>query len=440
MSFSGYPPFSNEIPRRRNRRGDPVPRRYVFIRPLISYAFEALESFAKDIPKDPDEVSRGLVRLKSLNAVVAMDHANGLTSSLYQALNETNARLEEKVQMLEPAYLEKLEQSLQAKAEAASARSLLGLSGSESSAALEFGEDEPASLEEIAGEHGLPPPERESGLKLKLPAITLLGGSVLGISLGLLINKIELSNLSKEWLLMLLFCIIGCGIMAAMELTLFSLGQSIGTDLYLRSMQSAKAKLWLVWTSIVALAAFMVVSIMIDSRIERVGLFKSAAEDASLQAVKLSPHDLNWVSLMLVVPAVCCFVVLGIKEGKRKANLCKLIALRYVMRKELRADPAFRDACEKQARAYFQGELAASVSARVQEAKGQISDQLPLEDRQQIEDTEMDAIAHSWASEDAIAEYIANKVRFKRSPSASICSIFHALRIRIPWRKRRQLE
>ncbi len=440
MSLSGYPPFSNEIPRRRNRRANPVPRRSVSIRPLISYAFEALVGFANNIPKEPDEVSRELVRLKSLNAVEAMNHANGLTSSLYQAQNDKNAKLEEKVQELEPICLENQEQSLQAKAEAAAARSILGLSGSVASAALEFGEDEPASLEEIAGEHGLPPPERESGLKLKLPAVTLLGGSVLGISLGLLINKIELSDLPKEWPLMLLFSILGCGIMAAMELALFSMGESIGSDLYLQSLKSAKAKLWLVWTSIAALAAFMAAAIMIDSRIERVGLFKSSAEDASLHAVKLNPHDLNWVSLMLVVPAVCCFVVLAIKEGKRKANLCKLMAIRHEMRKQLRAEPAFRDACEKQALAYIQSELAASASARVQEVKGQISDRLPLEDRQQIEDTEMDAIAHSWAAEDAISEHVASKARLTRSPSALAFNIIQLLKMLSPWRKRRQLE
>lgn len=427
MSFGGYPPFSNEIPRRRNRRGDPVPRNYVFIRPLISYAFEALKSFAKDLPSEPEEASKGFVYLKSLNAVEAMKHAGGLTSSLYQALNEKNAKLETRVQELEPVYLEKLERSLEAKADAAAARSLIGLPGSDGSPMLEFGESEPASLEEIAGEHGLPSPERDGGLKLKLPAITLLGGSVLGISLGLLINKIELADLSKEWLLMLLFCIIGCGIMAAMELALFGLGQSIGTDLYLRSMQSAKAKLWLVWTSLAALAAFMAACIMIDSRIERIGLFKSAAEDASLHAVALNPHDLNWVSLMLVVPAVCCFVVLGVKEGKRKANICKLMALRHEMRKALRAEPAFIDAAMKQAKAYVQAELAANASSRVQEAKCQISEDLPLEDRQQIEDTEMDAIAHSWAAEDAMVAHFDRQFRTCQKQRKGIRSLLHFL-------------
>ena len=69
------------------------------------------------------------------------------------------------------------------------------------------------------------------------------------------------------------------------------------------------------------LVGLVLALVMIESKVEQLGLFKALGEQNSLEGFHIAQGDLFWVSLMLVIPTVACYVVLGFREGERLANL-----------------------------------------------------------------------------------------------------------------------
>jgi len=259
------------------------------------------------------------------------------------------------------------------------------------------------SLEELAGEHGLPSPERRPSwahrIGYRLAAI-VGGGAIFGISLGLLSDSLQLVDLSSEWPWLVIWSSLGMTVMALIGAALTPLAQSLGSALFHRSTGWPKLKGVLLSLNTVFLAGIAVAAIEIESRIEQLGIFKSLAERSSLQGIAISRTDLCWVSLMLVVPAVCSYLVLGLIEGERQASLAYLKFLQGVRRKDIRSHPSFAPAAGALERLRRRQAELERQSLAVSTLEAHIRDELSPEEKLQLEDAEMEVAGHSQAVEE----------------------------------------
>jgi len=403
--MSQLQPYTSIVPRRRDVKGNPVPRRYIYAPPLINLDGEALIEAAQAGRSGGHSAADTFAWLKARNAIAARDNYRELVLDTWRRIEETNARSEKELETLRPRLEELRNQETEIASEVASLLAGMGIVSETVGPALVFGEDAPVSLEELAGEHGLPPPDQGASwahrIGYRLAAI-IGGGTIFGISLGLLTDSLQLVDLSSEWPWLLIWSALGMTVMALIGAALTPLAQEIGCELYCRSVSLPWLKRVLLIFNALFLAWIGVAAIEIESRIEQLGIFKSLAEQSSLQGIAISRADLGWVSLMLVVPALCSYVVLGLIEGERRANLARLKFLQAARRSEIRAHPNYAPASAAIERLRrLQDELDRQRSA-VLEIESQIRYELSPEEKLRLEDAEMDVAGHSLAAEDLL--------------------------------------
>jgi hypothetical protein len=398
-------PLSHVIPRRRDGRGEAIPKRMVTMRPLVTLDPEALIETAAAWSRSPEEGLSRMPWLKAMNAIAASNNALALRAELEAKMERENAEAQSRLAALEPALKTAEEDLNRLESELALALAPFGLADVGERPSLDLCEDEPASLDEIAGRYNLPVPELKSswvhrtGYKL-LAGIG--GGTVFGISLGLLTGKLELVSLAEEWPMLILWSILGVVVMTLVGASLFPLAKDLAGRLYCQGRRLPwLASLQAVFT-VVFLVGLALAMVLIESKVEQLGLFKAIGEQTSLRGFHIAQSELAWVSMMLVIPTVCSYIVLGLHEGERLANLVHLKGIRRQLQEALRADPAYATACSLHCQVRHAQERRNEALAEVHQHKDRIRSELTIEEKQRLEDMEMDAASASWDAEDAM--------------------------------------
>lgn len=396
-------PYSNMIPRRRKPNAQPIPRWIVGTRPLITLDPQSLSETADAFGVSVQDGARCIPRLKARNAIAASENARSLWLQTEERMAVESAKAQTKLMELEPKC-EALAARLEiCQAELASLLAPLGLGPVDGRCDLQFQEGEPLTLEELAGKHDLPPPEEHVGWWVRAGyrlLAALGGGTVFGVSLGLLTGKLELYSFEAEWPWMLFWAILGSSVMCLAGASLYPLARSLGDQLYRKGVRLQWVQMLQALLNFMLLIGLVVSLTLIESKVEQLGLFKALGEQSSLKGFRISQGDLFWVSLMLVVPTLASYVVCGLREGERLANLARLKAMRSDLREEIRSRPTFSLVCA-------QFERIRALSARKEEIEAQIALQKALirseptaQEKERQEDMEMDAALASYDAED----------------------------------------
>ncbi|HVT12576.1 MAG TPA: MFS transporter [Fimbriimonadaceae bacterium] len=398
-------PYTNPVPRRRDKKGNPLPRSYTYAPPLISLDADALSEAADALRQNPEQRPNLLVWLKACNALAASDNYRLLVRDTWARIEATNERCQGKLSVLRPRLEQATARETELATRVATLLAGLGLDHRADSPALSFTEDEPVSLEVLAGEHRLPSPELTASWSHRIGYRLLAmlgGGTVFGVSLGLLTGKLELSSLTEEWGWLLFWAGVGMTVLALIGSALTPLAGSIGGALHRQSLRLPWLRGAALAINSLLLVGITTAVIQIECKVEQFGLFRSLSEQTSLQSLTLGRGDLGWVSLMLVVPAACSYLVLGLHEGERRANLATLRSLQERQRQGVRTRPEFAEAAgllqtlwqAKSERERIQGEMALLES--------QVRYELTPKERLRLEDAEMEVTGHSLAAEEAI--------------------------------------
>jgi hypothetical protein len=281
-------------------------------------------------------------------AIAAGENANTLGQDLCDKIESDNTRYQEELAQLRP-QLERLraeERSLAAKL--ASKLAPLGVRPKPDESFLTVAEGDLPSLEELAGRHGLPAPCGKPSLLYRWPyrAVSIIGGgSVIGIGLGMLLGQLEPYALAESQSALATFLLIGLVVMYLIHVALSSLATNVGDALYRAVRGSDRLRKGMLPMAVLSLAALAVAFLLVEAKVEQLGLFKALVEQASLTTVALSRFEAGIVSLMLALPAVASCALLGLAEGYRRANNCRLLQLQLDARRCIETDDRFAEAC-----------------------------------------------------------------------------------------------
>ncbi|MBX3119689.1 MAG: hypothetical protein KF784_11535 [Fimbriimonadaceae bacterium] len=398
-------PYTNVIPRVRDKDGDPVPRHFVYSPPVLTHDAEAMLEAGTAARESPEDAKRLVPWLLCWNAVAASENVKRLRQDMADSLNERNDMLRRELSEVQDALKQARQDETERASDLAAILAPLGIALRPSASSLELGSDEPCSLEELAGQHGLPSPSQKPsalyGWLHKLVAV-IGGGTVFGLSLGLLIDKLELASIGEELPLILLFVALGIAVMYLVGSVLTPLATSVGGSLYRLGVKSSFARNTLPWLYGFLLIGLAVAFVVIESKVEQVGLFKGLVESSSLSSMKLTKLEMGFVALTLSLPIVASYVCLGLMEGERKANLTYLAYLQAKAQDSIRQDPRFAEA----SRLFQHYKLTLLVRTELEEHSKSITSSIretfTLEELRRLEDQEMDAAGISYAAERAL--------------------------------------
>lgn len=396
--------FSNVIPRKRSKEGHPVPRHHVYMLPVVTHDADALRAVAETSKESPEDALRHMPWLMAMNAIAAAENVKTLRDDIVAAKNNRNERARSDLSRLRPELENAKSEERSLSKSLATALAPLGLDVREVHPRTYIDEGL-STLDELAGEHGLPSPEEKlRGMYGRLHRLTAIlgGGALFGMSLGLLTGTLELYSLSEEWPHLLLFIALGSAVMLLVGAALFPLGRAVGDGLYRLGVSSSSFRHMLPITHLLLLLGLSIAFVVIESRVEMLGLFKALTEDASLISTALSQRDLLWVSLILSLPVVASYVVLGMIEGERKANLCKLLSLKADERKRVLDHDLFGQACGLHEELKVARERKTILETNILHLESSIETGLTTVELHRLEDTEMDAIAASYAAEKSL--------------------------------------
>jgi|GEM_PF-3309458 len=397
---------SPSIPRTRKTDGEIIPKLTYFTRPLVTLDPEALPEVSKELALDPVAARAKIPWLKACNALSATQNAVLYKKQLEDRLLKENQALEEKIGKLK-ADLIPIEAELLS-TEPLLAEKAVPLGFAQGCTDLSLENCDLASLEELSGLHHLPPPHEKiswwerCGYKL---LAGLGGGAVFGVSLGLLTGKLELVSLQQEWKLLIFWCLIGAIVMNLVGGSLYPLSLKVGKELYVHGKRLPWLRSLQLICLVLLLVALVAVLITVESKIEGFGLFKAISEQTSLTGFRLPKGELTWVSLMLVVPTVSSYVVLGFCEGQRLANLAELKSLRSKAKTALRSDPRFADAARFAQKVQLVKEKKDALILEIGRLVSLQRSDFTTEEKHRLEDMEMDAAGASWEAEDALADF-----------------------------------
>ena len=401
----GVKSYDNVIPRLRDRRSNPIPRRYVSGPTLVTPDPEALLETARTYATSPQEGARLYPWLKSRAALAADANMRQVRDEMYARIEENNARAIRELEPLEQD-LEQAEQRVrQLQPDAIRDAAQLGIERAPSQRLLPFREHEPISLTELAGELGVPTPEPRpswwdrTGYKLMC---ALGGGGLFGLSLGLLAGKIELVDFAAEWLVIALFVVFGIMLITVVGGVIWPMMKAIGGSLYRRQIKLPDYSHAVLWFKVIFTLGFVIAAIVIESKVEQLGLLKVVAENSSLHGMQISKSEMLWVSLMLIVPIVGFYIVSGLTEGERLANLVFLEAERAKRRRDLTSDQRFNEAARALEQLCSAIEHRNQIKARLNDIRSQLRFELTLREEQRLEDLQMDVIRYSQEAEDVM--------------------------------------
>ena len=398
--------FTHVLPRRRTKDGEPVPGRLVAMPPLVTLDPDALLAFAEEWTQSPESARKRLPVLMAKSAIAAADNAKALRRDLCEKIDGDNERYERELALLRPDLrrLQREERALSARL--SSTLAPLGVRYRSESPSLTVEEEDLPSLEDVAGRHGLPTPSGKMSVLYRWPyrAVSIVGGgSVIGIGLGMLLGQLEPYALSENPSALATFLYIGLVVMYLMHVALSSLSTSVGDALYRAERGSDRLRRVVLSMAVLALAVLAVAFLLVEAKVEQLGLFKAVVEGSSLTAVELSRYEAGIVSLMLALPAVASGVLVGLAEGFRRANLCHLSHLQGEVELRIRSDKRFASACALHQALRSVSTRREACEEKMKTLEGLVRTDLTREERYRLQDVEMDAVEHSRQFVSALA-------------------------------------
>lgn len=406
--------YENVIPRTRDKRGNPIPRRYISCPTLVTTDPEALLETARVFGDSPDEGLKRYPWLKSRAALAADANMQQIRAQMHARMGTVNEALKEQVKALEKQLARSDELLADLAPEAVSHAAILGLAREPGQSLLPMLGDEPVSLEELAGELSAPTPDPQVGWLDKVGYKLMCavgGGGLFGLSLGLLSDKIELVDLAEEWPIVALFVVFGIMLVTIIGGVITPITRSIGDSLYRRGIRLPKTEAIAAGLKFAFVAGFVCAAIAIESKVEQLGLLKVVAESSTLQGSTISKAEMLWVSLMLVVPVVGLYLVWGLTEGERRANLAYLRSQQAKRRRLVMDHPGLSGAVAKLEALRIALSVRAELKARIDQLNSEIRDDLTVEEKRQLEDLQMDVITHSRGAEQALLSLGGNRRR-----------------------------
>lgn len=401
----GVKAYDNVTPRLRDRKSNPIPRRYVSGPTLVTTDPEALLETARTYANSPQEGARLYPWLKSRAALAADVNMRQVRDEIYARMDEDNQRVLSELDPLQ-VRLESANERVRALSpEAIRVAGELGLHREQGQRLLPFLPHEPITLEELAGEIGVPAPEAHTswwnltGYKLMC---AIGGGGLFGISLGLLADKIELVDFAEEWPIIAIFAIFGIMLMSVVGAVIWPVAKSVGGMLFRRVVQFPSFEAWLLGFNVSFLVAFVSAVIIIESKVEQLGLLKVITESTTLHGVSITKGELLWVSLMLIVPVAGFYLVSGLCDGERRACVALLHSELNKKRRKLVDHLGFGAAIRSLEELACAVEHRNAIAAQVEQLKGRLRYELTLEERHRLEDLQMDVIRYSQEAEDVI--------------------------------------
>lgn len=414
--------YSNVIPRRRTKTGDPVPRRIVHLRPLMTLDREAIRGLLEQGGLGDGNLP-ALARVKLASAVAAAENARIVKEELLAKKTAEREQIEAQLRHLESQLTSIRGQIASDEHHLAALTAGFGLKSLDREN-LSFASDEPVSLDVLAGRHGLP--MTGSGSSMLSSGYKLLagigGGIVFGVSLGLMTGKLELASLDDELPWLILWSSIGITVMTLVGSCLYPLAQSLGQSLFvLQVKQPDMVKIVAVAQALV-LAALTLGFLRIESLIESIGLLRGIMEQNILAAFHLTASDSAWASLMLALPTIGSYVILGCRDGHRRATLAHLLSMRQDCITSIIESEQFSRAAALHRRVQRSRDQQARVVDRLTELHGQLRTEFTEEELYRLEDMEMDAAAASWEAEDVLFSMVPGLKRNRGVKSRSLCS------------------
>jgi hypothetical protein len=402
---TGVKSYDNVIPRLRDRKSNPIPRRYVSGPTLVTTDPEALLDSARAYATSPQEGAKLYPWLKSRAALAADANMRQVRDEMYARMEAANQRVSSEVDPIQ-SQLELADTRVQALApEAIRTAGELGLAREPGQRLLPLLAHEPVTLEEIAGEHGVLMPEAHSSwwTRSAYKLVSALGGGGLfGLSLGLLADKIELVDLAEEWPVVAVFVVFGILLMSIVGAVIWPISKSIGGMLFRRLVRLPAFEPWLLGFKISFVFAFVALAIVIESKVEQFGLLKVVSESTTLRGIVITRAEMLWVSLMLIVPVAAFYLVSGLCEGERVASANFLQSEHAKRRRQLVEQPRFGKAVEALEELASAVEHRNAIASQVEQLKSRLRYELTLEERYRLEDLQMDVIRYSQEAEDAM--------------------------------------
>jgi len=402
-------------PFNRDRHGNPIPRRQVYFRPVVTLDGQALVDAAEAAAESDEKALAGLVRAKAVNAVKAAENAREVEESIHRHMEYKNALAEERIQALEVELAKAEQVETDARAKSAEACAHARIEFRPDSPTIQFAENEPASVEELAGSEGVASPKAEPSLLSRLWwkfVATFGAGAVFGIGLGALIGGVEVSALSDEMGKSGFWIAIGIVVMAIVGIPMGKQAEYVGASMTRRGFRFP----WLGWANVanglLLLAGIAFAIIKIESKVEQLGLFKSIRAESSLEGVILSQADLFWVSLMLVVPIVAAYVISGLGDGERAASRDYLLSVRRGKRDELIRTEEYATAMRLHEYLCSAMRERARVEADIARFKAMIRYDRTQDEDYRIEDVQNAAAAASHDAEDFLL-FVSGVTRYR---------------------------
>lgn len=366
------PPYTQPIPFERDSRGNSIPRSAAYWPPLIGLDNEALIEYTEKLAECPEDGQKFLPNLYALN--VAADRIR-LDSGYRREKEErqlSNEKLEADIQVLNAELDLARKAERDAAIAAAASCASLGLTFREDRRSFEFDEHEPISLECIAGRESLPPPERDEPSAFRShPYLTAALGPAFGLGLGLFTRSISMdARFAEQW-----FAVIGWALLGIVAFLLHGflryVTRSVGTRLFALEVRSFKGAAGIFALMSLLAVVWSVGAISIESHVERAGLGLVLAEEGSLQPPNASP-DLFWAGLAITLPIIASSFMLGILDGLRTANLCRLKWHQEAERARIRSMAAFPMAVQDQANFQLCRERSISISEGIKHLESRI--------------------------------------------------------------------
>ncbi len=310
---------------------------------LIQHDAEAALEFAKGVAGG-EEVSRLAPTLFIKNAIMADKQYQALKDHFVEVRTANNKRLLLEIKELNGQL--KAEQARELKVAPAAEEILLGFGLTWTgpgvfSFPLDVGR---YSLESIAGKNSIllaknPNPRKEFWGNLGLNVVS---GIVFGASLGMLTDTLNMNHLRSEGVQVFAWSAIGVGVIAAIGYSIADATVTVGHMLFTAGW-SKRATTWIApVTFSVLLAATVLLYGLVEPNVEKAGLLKAFTEKISRQGVSLSPFELFIVSLVVVLPVICCHLHRGLLTSFGMAARRKVVSLQSELIESVTKDEQFK--------------------------------------------------------------------------------------------------
>lgn len=156
-------------------------------------------------------------------------------------------------------------------------------------------------------------------------SVTIGSGLMLGASLGFITGKLDLENFNP--IAAMIF--IGGGVLAFTGVckALRTLSYKVGQFTF-SAYHNGKAARWVIpATMITSLVVSALLIAIIDMKVESLGIFKAISASVVSAGLKVSPEELRWVSLVLIIPTLVYAVYTGFSDGYEFAASDKVESL-----------------------------------------------------------------------------------------------------------------